>query len=207
MARAVGIHLIISTQRPSVEVITGLIKANITSRIALQVASQIDSRTILDMPGAEKLLGHGDMLFLAGDVSKPRRIQGGFLSEAEVKKVVKFIKDQVETPEYEEGITEAPKPEEFEFDGGEEEDPDDEMYEEAKKAVIEAGKASASYLQRRLRLGYARAARLIDILEERGIVGPGDGAKPREILVKQYPEGSEEAKFMNAHEKNIPPEI
>ncbi|MEK7148965.1 MAG: DNA translocase FtsK 4TM domain-containing protein [Patescibacteria group bacterium] len=207
MARAVGIHLIISTQRPSVEVITGLIKANITSRIALQVASQIDSRTILDMPGAEKLLGHGDMLFLAGDVSKPRRIQGGFLSEAEVKKVVKFIKDQVETPEYEEGITEAPKPEEFEFDGGEKEDPDDEMYEEAKKVVIEAGKASASYLQRRLRLGYARAARLIDILEERGIVGPGDGAKPREILVKQYPEGSEEAKFMNAHEKNIPPEI
>ncbi len=212
MARAVGIHLVISTQRPSVEVITGLIKANITSRIALQVASQIDSRTILDMPGAEKLLGSGDMLFVAGDSGKPRRIQCAFISEAEVKKVAKFVKDQneatvVESPE---GITETNAGQEFVF-GEESDDADDDpLYEDAKAAVLEAGKASTSFLQRRLRVGYARAARLIDILEQKGVVGPGDGAKPREILIgrgHEYEEGSEEAEFMAKHKDDIPEEV
>lgn len=192
MARAVGIHLVVATQRPSVEVITGLIKANITSRIAFQVASQVDSRTILDAAGAEKLLGNGDMLFLAGDTSKPRRIQGGFVSEEEVGRVVEFIRDQV-PPEAEPpagqagdmfaagmpgGRTDMGSDDEFDGD----EDP---LYEEARETVVKAGKASASYLQRRLKIGYARAARLLDILEERGVIGPGEGAKPREILAKR----------------------
>lgn len=180
MARAVGIHLIVATQRPSVEVITGLIKANITSRIAFQVASQIDSRTMLDTAGAEKLLGNGDMLFLAGDTSKPRRIQGAFVSESEVKRVVDFLREEAEAPEYDEGILETRLEEEkagedFEVD----EDP---LYQEAKDLVLRAGKASASYLQRRLRVGYARAARLLDLMETNGIIGPADGAKPREVL-------------------------
>lgn len=190
MSRAVGIHLIVSTQRPSVEVITGLIKANITTRMALQVASQVDSRTILDMAGAEKLLGRGDMLYLSGDASKPRRIQGPFVMEKEVKDVVEFIREQASK-------LQADMPEEaglqvdfntstggirglFGDDGG---GAEDDMYEDAKQCVIEAGKASASLLQRRLRVGYARAARLLDILEEKGIIGPGDGAKPREVFV------------------------
>lgn len=189
MARAVGIHLVVSTQRPSVEVITGLIKANITSRVALQVASQVDSRTILDMSGAEKLLGNGDMLYLAGDVSKPRRIQGSYVSEKEVKDVVKFIKQQAEQLEEDTG---EEKEEELKLD------PDeivantanadgggmgDELFDDAKEVVAQAGKASASLLQRRLRVGYARAARLLDILEEKGIIGPGEGAKPREVYI------------------------
>ena len=185
MARAVGIHLIVSTQRPSVEVITGLIKANITSRIAFQVASQVDSRTILDMGGAEKLLGNGDMLFLAGDTAKPRRIQGAFVSEEEVKKVVEFLKDQVEeVPAGEEIFEEHSVQDEFDF-GDIDVEGDDPLYNEARDLVIEAGKASASYFQRRLKVGYARAARLLDILEERGVIGPGEGAKPREILVRK----------------------
>lgn len=190
MARAVGIHLIVSTQRPSVEVITGLIKANITSRIAFQVASQVDSRTILDNAGAEKLLGNGDMLYQAGDVSKPKRVQGGYVSEKEVKDVVRFLKDQ----DYEATLTAAPVGEDItqphsnisdftdshddDYQGG-----DDPLFEDAKEVVLQAKKASSSLLQRRLRVGYARAARLIDMLEEAGIVGPGEGAKPREILV------------------------
>lgn len=204
MARAVGIHLIVATQRPSVEVITGLIKANVTSRIAFQVASQVDSRTILDMAGAEKLLGLGDMLFVSAEISKPKRIQGAYVSEKEVRRVVKFIRDQVSEAGRLEGL-EMPseklaedlekslqlnKGEEFEYFG--EEDP---LYEEAKKLVIETRKASASFLQRRLRLGYARAARLIDMLEERGVVGPGEGAKPREVLIgfdKESKEGKDE---------------
>lgn len=193
MARAIGIHLIVSTQRPSVEVITGLIKANITSRIAFQVASQIDSRTILDMSGAEKLLGNGDMLFLAGDTGKPRRIQGAFVSEQEVKKVVEFLKNEVEEPQYEESIfggSEGARGA-LGFDDTEGGD-DDELYDEAKRIVVEAGKASASYLQRRLKVGYARAARLLDMLEDRGIVGPGDGAKPRDILMRQKQNGSDD---------------
>ena len=192
MARAVGIHLILATQRPSVEVITGLIKANVTSRITFQVASQVDSRTVLDMAGAEKLLGLGDMLFLSAEITKPRRIQAAYVSDKEVKKVVKFIKAQDVKPETSEeklenagaGLTQdlektLTEGKELDFVSGEE----DPLYEEAKKVVIEARKASASLLQRRLRLGYARAARLIDTLEERGVVGPGEGAKPREILI------------------------
>jgi len=185
MARAVGIHLIVATQRPSVEVITGLIKANITSRIALQVASQIDSRTILDSAGAEKLLGNGDMLFIAGDTSRPRRIQGAFVSEQEVKRVVDFLREDADTPEYNEAITKTesgyPIGHEM-FSDDAEEGNDDPLYEEAKNLVVQAGKASASYLQRRLRIGYARAARLLDILETKGVVGPADGSKPREVV-------------------------
>ena len=193
MARAVGIHLIVATQRPSVEVITGLIKANITSRIAFQVASQVDSRTIIDMAGAEKLLGNGDMLFLAGDTAKPRRIQGAFLSEQEVKRVVGFLREEFEAPEYEhedeilETKIDESNGKEEEFLGVE-----DPLYAEAKTTVLEAGKASASYLQRRLRVGYARAARLLDLMETRGIIGPQDGAKPREILAKHEVETSDE---------------
>lgn len=185
MARAVGIHLIISTQRPSVEVITGLIKANITTRIAFQVATQIDSRTILDMGGAEKLLGNGDLLFLSSSSPKPKRIQGVFVSESEVNRVVKYIKNQQPEIENELVIAEnqgREKQEEIQeykgMDGGADEDS---LVEAAKLEVVRAKKASASLLQRRLRVGYARAARLLDILEEKGIVGPADGAKPREV--------------------------
>lgn len=189
MSRAVGIHLILSTQRPSVEVITGLIKANITSRIALQVASQIDSRTILDMAGAERLLGKGDMLFISNESSKPRRVQGPNVSENEVKEVVSFLAAQGEKLATELADTNIQV--DFENTSGGNghggygnDDVDDDKYEDAKRMVIEMGKASASLLQRRLGLGYARAARLLDILEEKGIIGPGDGAKPREVYVK-----------------------
>ena len=181
MARAVGIHLVVSTQRPSVEVITGLIKANIPSRVAFQVVSQVDSRTILDMSGAEKLLGNGDMLFLSGDLAKPRRIQGAFVSEQEVKRVVDFLREEVEGPEYNEGILDTAFEEKT--NEGDMTEGDDPLYEDARVIVVEAGKASASYLQRRLRVGYARAARLLDLLESNGIVGPADGAKAREILI------------------------
>lgn len=193
MSRAVGIHLIISTQRPSVEVITGLIKANITARIAFQVASVVDSRTILDTGGAEKLLGRGDMLYIAQDSHKPKRIQCAYLSEEEIKRVVDYIK-QIDKNE-ESGadtyaIKEAPSdfkgglnPAEFLSNAESGENMGDEYYQEAKKIVIEAKKASASLLQRKLRIGYARAARLLDLLEEQGIIGPSDGAKPREVYI------------------------
>lgn len=183
MSRAVGIHLVVSTQRPSVDVITGLIKANITSRVAFRVASLIDSRTILDHSGAEKLLGRGDMLFLATGASKPKRLQGCFVSEAEVKKVVNWFKENYdsEAKTIKESELRSPAANLFgeKISGG---IIDDEMYEEAKEVVVRARKASASLLQRRLRVGYARAARLLDLLEEAGIIGPADGAKPRQIL-------------------------
>jgi len=181
MARAVGIHLVLSTQRPSVEVITGLIKANITTRIAFQVASQIDSRTILDMAGAEKLLGSGDMLYLSGNSNKPRRIQGVFISEEEVRKITDFLKSQKEESEeeYNEEIIENKKSSVKSSE--EENDVEDDLYDDAVEVVKNAGKASASLLQRRLRVGYARAARLLDMMEDKGIVGPADGAKPREV--------------------------
>lgn len=186
MSRAVGIHLILSTQRPSVNVITGTIKANIPTRIALQVASQIDSRTILDMAGAEKLLGQGDMLFLSAEQSKPTRLQSAFATTDEVNKVVAYLKDQSSVQELDtinlEGNKDDSNPDAF-FDSMVDDENDDELYEDAKQAVIEAGKGSTSYLQRKLRVGYSRAARLIDILEERGVIGPADGAKPREILI------------------------
>jgi S-DNA-T family DNA segregation ATPase FtsK/SpoIIIE len=184
MARATGIHLIVSTQRPSVEVITGLIKANITSRIALQVASQIDSRTILDMAGAEKLLGGGDMLFLSAEIGKPKRIQGAYLSEEEINAVVTFIKKE-NPPRPMNHLAEEVK-ESFRqtsFEDFLEEEVDDELYHQALEVVKSAGKASASLLQRRLKIGYARAARLLDIMEERGIIGPAEGAKPRPLLI------------------------
>ena len=188
MSRAVGIHLVLSTQRPSVKIITGLIKANIPARVALQVASQIDSRTILDTGGAEKLLGAGDMLFLSSEMSKPRRIQAPYISESEVKRVVSFIAKQNEaTLTSELTLTDDTKQQGgtdalFASLEGEGSDEDDELYGEAKKTVLEAGKASTSYLQRKLGIGYARAARLVDLLEERGVIGPADGAKPREVI-------------------------
>ncbi|TSC61565.1 MAG: putative cell division FtsK/SpoIIIE [Parcubacteria group bacterium Athens0416_74] len=187
MSRAVGIHLILSTQRPSVKVITGLIKANIPARIALQVSSQIDSRTILDMGGAESLLGAGDTLFLSGEMSKPVRIQAPYITESEVKRVVEYIAK----------ANEDTLPSEIDFTdtkgqaGGTDAifasmdtdtSDDDELYPDAKRMVIEAGKASTSYLQRKLGVGYARAARLMDLLEDRGVIGPADGAKPRDVI-------------------------
>ena len=181
MARAIGIHLVLATQRPSVEIITGLIKANITSRIAFAVASQIDSRTILDSSGAEKLLGNGDMLFVTADTQKPRRIQGTYVGEKEVNKVADFFKKQTGAVIYNEEILEKPKHNSGIPGWGGGDDGGDELLAEAENVVRQAGKASASLLQRRLRVGYARAARLLDLLEERGIIGPGDGAKPREV--------------------------
>lgn len=187
MSRAVGIHLILSTQRPSVNVITGLIKANIPSRLALQVVSQIDSRTILDTPGAEKLLGAGDMLFQSGEMSKPVRIQSAFIREEEAKSVVKYLKEAYADELQDEinfsaentsnAIFSSNVGGDDDFDGD-----DDELYEEARSTVMGAGKASTSFLQRKLRVGYARAARLMDMLEERGVIGAGSGAKPREVL-------------------------
>lgn len=193
MARAVGIHLIVSTQRPSVDVLTGLIKANISTRIAFKVATQVDSRTILDGSGAEKLLGNGDMLCVFSNSPGLKRLQGVFISESEVKKVVKFIKNQkAEIEERETGnqedITSCSVPKKIDFSQAPSGDQiqDDRLYEEAKRIVIEFKKASTSLLQRRLRIGYTRAARLIDMLEENGVVGRGDGAKPREILLEKY---------------------
>jgi DNA segregation ATPase FtsK/SpoIIIE, S-DNA-T family len=182
MARAVGIHLVLATQRPSVDVITGLIKANITSRIAFAVASSMDSRTIIDTSGAEKLLGKGDMLFMTAELSKPRRIQGAYVSDEEINDVVAFLKEKAE-PEYNEGVTEKKGGAVAGFGGGG--DFDDDLTLEAKEVVIKAGKASATLLQRRLRVGYARAARLLDILEEMGVVGPSEGSKAREVMISQ----------------------
>jgi S-DNA-T family DNA segregation ATPase FtsK/SpoIIIE len=186
MSRAVGIHLILSTQRPSVNVITGLIKANIPTRIALNVASQIDSRTILDAPGAEKLLGRGDLLFLSSDSPKPMRLQSAFVSEDEVKKVVAYLKEHDSAQTLETINLEGNQGERSDaiFSSGVDNDieDDDDLYEDARLAVIEGGKASTSYLQRRLRVGYSRAARLMDMLEERGVISAGEGSKPRQIL-------------------------
>jgi DNA segregation ATPase FtsK/SpoIIIE, S-DNA-T family len=197
MARATGIHLLLATQRPSVEVITGLIKANIPARVALQVASQIDSRTIIDTPGAEKLLGHGDLLFLSAELSKPKRIQGAFITEEEIKAVANFIREnnKVIIEESEEidfatpggsGISVASSPNFDDLAGNG--DDDDEMLDEAIAVVSEARKASASLLQRRLKVGYARAARLLDLMESQGLIGPGEGAKPRDVYEEKIDE-------------------
>ena len=192
MSRAVGMHLILSTQRPSVNVITGLIKANVPARIALQVASQIDSRTILDMRGAEELLGAGDMLYLGSEMPNPQRVQSAYVTEGELKKVVSYLRDNMDGLPSEinisgESVTSGNPDPIFSSsmgatDFGDDEDSDD-LYEEAKQTVQEAGKASTSYIQRKLRVGYARAARLMDILEQKGVIGPADGAKPREVLI------------------------
>lgn len=189
MSRAVGIHLVISTQRPSVNVITGLIKANIPTRVALQVASQIDSRTILDQMGAEKLLGAGDMLYLGGEMSKPVRLQSAYISENEVKKVVKHLADQYKDSIIigmgELNLTPTEAGASAAFDSMMESDSledDDDLYEVARETVVAAGRASTSYIQRKLGVGYSRAAKLMDMLEERGVIGPANGSKPREII-------------------------
>ncbi|TRZ64986.1 MAG: DNA translocase FtsK [Spirochaetia bacterium] len=195
MARATGIHLVLSTQRPSVEVVTGLIKANISARVALQLPSQVDSRTILDSSGAEKLLGGGDMLYISSESSKPKRIQGAYISEEEVKKVTEFIRENNKDFWFKEEIPNFPE------NGGNGNEPmgaismelldkfysdeEDDLYEEAIEVVKRAKKASASLLQRRLKVGYARAARLLDIMEAKGIIGPGDGAKPRDVYLSE----------------------
>jgi len=192
MSRAVGIHLVLSTQRPSVNVITGLIKANVPTRMALQVASQIDSRTILDGSGAETLLGAGDMLYLSSDMQKPVRIQTAFISEGEVKKVVGYIRSHnagdLSSIDFGNGNGSPASREPNDViglvNGGFDDDIDDDLYEDAQHAVEEAGRASTSYLQRKLKIGYSRAARLMDVLEEHGVIGPADGSKPREILTR-----------------------
>ena len=178
LSRAVGIHLILATQRPSVDVITGVIKANFPARISFKVASKVDSRTVLDMNGAESLLGKGDMLFIKPGDAKPTRGQCSFVRDEEIQRVIRFIKDQ-QAPTYDESITKHPKG----GGAGGSEDQSDEYYDEAVKLVIESNQASVSILQRRLRLGYTRAARLIDMMEQNGIVGPYVGSKPRDILV------------------------
>jgi S-DNA-T family DNA segregation ATPase FtsK/SpoIIIE len=193
MSRAVGIHLILSTQRPSVNVITGLIKANIPTRMALQVASQIDSRTILDGSGAESLLGAGDMLYLSSDMQKPVRLQNAFVSESEVKKVVSYIRSHNagDLSSIDFGGSGTGTPAEANdviglINGSfnDDDDIDDDLYENAKAAVEEAGRASTSYLQRKLKIGYSRAARLMDVLEAHGVIGAADGSKPREVLTR-----------------------
>jgi S-DNA-T family DNA segregation ATPase FtsK/SpoIIIE len=198
-ARAVGIHLVLATQRPSVDVITGLIKANVPARIAFTTASQVDSRTIIDQMGAEKLLGMGDMLFLTADMPKPKRVQGAFISDGETSKVTDFIRMQ-RPPQYDQEIISQPVQLNgkggvvADMSGGG--DMDDDMLRDAVRVVIEGRKASTSLLQRRLRIGYGRAARLIETMEEQGIVGPADGARPREVLVSSLDEvfgGSAEA--------------
>lgn len=182
-SRAVGIHLVLATQRPSVDVITGLIKANIPARIAFTVTQQVDSRTILDQGGAEKLLGQGDMLYMTPRLPKPKRIQGAFIDEDEIEKVVDHIRMQ-SAPEFdEEVITQHVQTAGGGISGGDSNGADDNLYKDAVRVVTESGKASASLLQRRLRIGYGRAARLIDYMEEQGIVGPPSGSRPREVLI------------------------
>lgn len=182
MARATGIHLVIATQRPSVDVITGLIKANIPARVAFSVASQTDSRTILDCSGAEKLLGRGDMLFLSPELSKPKRLQGPFVSDGEIERIVEFLKKDGQA-DYNPAVIETQSGSTVFSNSDNEEEP---LFDEAVRVIMEARKASTSLLQRRLKIGYGRAARIIDLLEEKGIVGSGDGAKPREVLVDDW---------------------
>ncbi len=185
MARATGIHLVVATQRPSVDVITGLIKANIPARIAFNVSSMIDSRVIIDMPGAEKLLGRGDMLYVPPDQAKPMRIQGTFVSEKEVNRVVEFFKSKsVEVHYTEEVLNQAGAATKKGGAGGGSGDGKDPLFEDALRLVCQYDKASASLLQRRLSVGYARAARILDQLEMAGIIGPGEGSKPRDVLIK-----------------------
>jgi S-DNA-T family DNA segregation ATPase FtsK/SpoIIIE len=186
MARAAGMHLVIATQRPSVDVLTGTIKANIPSRIAFAVSSQVDSRIILDMSGAEKLLGKGDMLFCPVGIAKPVRVQGCFVSDKEVESVTDYVKRDKDNT-FDEDIIEQIENAASESSGGFEKDESaDELLPQAIECVIESGLASASLLQRRLKLGYARAARIIDEMEARGIVGPFEGSKPRQVLITKH---------------------
>lgn len=183
LARATGIHLVIATQRPSVDIITGTIKANIASRIAFAVASQVDSRTILDMTGADRLIGRGDMLFMPIDAAKPIRVQGAYLSENETNAIVDYLKAQ-EKPEFTFSVASEGKVSSDGFDN-DEDDADDQFFEQAVRLVVNNGQASTSMLQRRFRIGYTRAARIVEMMEEKGIVGALNGAKPREILVSK----------------------
>lgn len=194
MARAAGIHLIVATQRPSTDVITGVVKANIPSRIAFAVASQIDSRTILDMGGAEKLLGKGDMLYKPMGENTPTRIQGNFISDSEIERVIDYVSKQ-QAAQYDESITQASSQSDMTNPVGRDgvEEYDDPLYNEIVDFAIETGKISASLLQRRFRLGYNRAARIVDLLEERGIIGPQNGSKPREVLIKLEGSSNEES--------------
>ena len=184
MARATGIHLVVATQRPSVDVITGTIKANIPCRVAFNVSSMVDSRVIIDQPGAEKLLGKGDMLYVPPDASKPMRIQGLYVSDSEISNLIAFLQKSGVAPEYTEEVIQMPIGKLSTTESGERDD----FFEEAVRTVCQYDRASASLLQRRLRIGYARAARLLDELETAGIVGPGEGSKPRDVLVKNAEE-------------------
>src|SRR3989339_1521234 len=188
MARAVGIHLILATQRPSVNVLTGLIKANIPARIAFQVTSMIDSRVIIDTPGAEKLLGKGDILFVPPDFAKPNRIQGAFVSDKEINQMIHFIRQTGISAIHDETVTKITPTPGSVSSSGEDLGDVDEKFEEAARLCISSQKASASLLQRRLEIGYARAARIIDQLQERGIISPAVGNKPHEILVNSFEE-------------------
>jgi DNA segregation ATPase FtsK/SpoIIIE, S-DNA-T family len=181
MARAVGMHLVLATQRPSVDVITGLIKANFPSRISFRVATRVDSRTVLDVMGAEHLLGKGDMLFLPPGSSRLTRVHGAFVTEAEINRVVECWKAQAR-PDYDQTFLQAPPADDEDPEGAEFEGGDDPAYQDAVRVVLEMGKASTSTLQRRLRLGYGRAARILDMMQHEGIIGPPDGSKPREVL-------------------------
>lgn len=184
MARAAGMHLVIATQRPSVDVITGIIKANIPSRIAFAVSSGVDSRTILDMVGAEKLLGKGDMLFAPIGTSKPIRVQGAFISDKEVEKVVDFLKANGETVYSEDVLEKIENSNINEKDMNEENDDDtDDLLMEAIETVVETGQASTSFIQRRFKVGYARAGRIMDQMEARGIISGYEGSKPRQVLM------------------------
>lgn len=193
MSRAIGIHLILATQRPSVNVITGTIKANVPTRIALAVASQIDSRTIIDTVGAEKLLGQGDMLYLSSDSPRPYRLQSAFVSEEEIKRVVDYLRSQdaqgLDTLDLD--AKEDSGADSFMRSLTGSEETEDDLYEDARQAVLEAGKASTSYLQRKLRVGYSRAARLIDLLEEKGVIGAQDGSRPREVISSSGDNGAD----------------
>ena len=184
-ARAAGMHLIVATQRPSTDVVTGLIKANIPSRIAFAVSSHHDSMTILDMSGAEKLVGKGDMLFNPLGSGKPKRIQGPFISDEEVKNVIDFVKAQVEDTEYSSNVLDSIERVHTSGAGGNDRDQEDEFLPEAIEVVVQAQQASVSMLQRRFRIGYNRAARIIDMMEERQIIGPADGSRPRQVLISE----------------------
>jgi S-DNA-T family DNA segregation ATPase FtsK/SpoIIIE len=180
MARAAGIHLILATQRPSVDVLTGVIKANFPTRLTFQVSSKTDSRTILDANGAETLLGNGDMLFLAPGTAKLQRIHGAYVTEEEITRVIDYLRQQA-TPDYDESVTQPPESENANGDTEY-----DERYDDAVALVTRTRQASISKIQRHLRIGYNRAARIIETMEKEGVVGPADGSRPREVLVRGY---------------------
>lgn len=205
MARAAGMHLVIATQRPSVDVITGVIKANIPSRISFAVSSQVDSRTILDMVGAEKLLGKGDMLFYPSGAPKPTRIQGAFVADKEVEKLVEFLKSQGEVTYSDEIMEQIENSDKTDKELKEEDDEQttDPLLLEAIDTVVETGQASTSFIQRRFKVGYARAGRIIDQMEERGIISGYQGSKPREVLMsKERWQELKMTKLENTEEEN-----